>query len=72
MLVVRRWSESIISYSLVTSRGWAWAFNQTEQLGNSSYTLGTPSYGINTPVQVVELSVVNATAGGDDHSLAGW
>ena len=51
---------------------WTWGFNQTGQLGNGTYTLGTPTLGINTPMQVGELSTVKAIAGGADHSLAGW
>ncbi len=51
---------------------WSWGFNQTGQLGNGSYTLGTSTLGINTPMQVGELSTVKAIAGGGEHSLAGW
>ena len=51
---------------------WAWGMNQDGQLGNGTYTLGTSTPGINTPVQVGNLSAVNAIAGGGDHSLAGW
>ena len=50
---------------------WAWGSNQTGQLGNGTYTLGTSTQGINTPVQVGELSAVKAIAGGGEHSLAG-
>jgi alpha-tubulin suppressor-like RCC1 family protein len=49
---------------------WTWGFNQAGQLGNGTYTLGTPSVGINTPAQVGELSGVKAIAGGGEHSLA--
>src|ERR687889_495627 len=48
---------------------WAWGSNQTGQLGNGTYTLGTSTQGINTPVQVGELSAVRAIAGGGQHSL---
>jgi alpha-tubulin suppressor-like RCC1 family protein len=51
---------------------WAWGFNQNGQLGNGSYTLGTPTQGINIPMPVGELSAVKAIAAGGDHSLAGW
>jgi alpha-tubulin suppressor-like RCC1 family protein len=51
---------------------WAWGFNQSGQLGNGTYTLGTNVMGINTPVQVNELSGIKAIAAGGDHSLAGW
>jgi len=50
---------------------WTWGFNQAGQLGNGTYTLGTPTVGINTPAQVGELSAVKAIAGGGEHSLAG-
>jgi alpha-tubulin suppressor-like RCC1 family protein len=50
---------------------WTWGFNQAGQLGNGTYTLGTPTVGINTPAQVSELSAVKAIAGGGEHSLAG-
>src|SRR5829696_4402158 len=50
---------------------WTWGFNQAGQLGNGTYTLGTPTIGINTPAQVGELSAVKAIAGGGEHSLAG-
>src|SRR5215216_4962812 len=50
---------------------WTWGFNQSGQLGNGTYTLGTPTVGVNTPAQVGELSAVKAIAGGGEYSLAG-
>ncbi|MDQ4062877.1 MAG: hypothetical protein M3122_03070, partial [Actinomycetota bacterium] len=51
---------------------WAWGMNQSGQLGDVTYTLGSSTAGINTPVQVGNLSAVKAIAAGVQHSLAGW
>jgi alpha-tubulin suppressor-like RCC1 family protein len=54
---------------------WAWGNNQYGQLGNGTFTIGSP-YGISHPVQVVGptgssyLAGVTVIAAGWDHSLA--